>query len=211
MTTLVNARLGTPTPLDGWLQIESGVITGFGPGEPPRVDEIVDVAGRWVLPGFVDTHCHGGGGAALYSGNPDDVLQAARTHLRHGTTTLIASIATMRLDRMLAAAAAIAEAAAPNIRGIHFEGPFLSPHRRGAQTGSALLIPDEQVFTQLIDATQGLAVSMTIAPELREPFIRVPRRSLVGVVGRAGSRAWVRALMTALRSAFCGIGPWRDG
>jgi hypothetical protein len=36
MTTLVNARLGTPTPLDGWLQIESGVITGFGPGEPPR-------------------------------------------------------------------------------------------------------------------------------------------------------------------------------
>jgi N-acetylglucosamine-6-phosphate deacetylase len=209
MTTLVNARLGTPTPLDGWLQIESGVITGFGPGEPPRVDEVVDVAvgtarlRRHPLPWR--------GGAALYSGNPDDVLQAARTHLRHGTTTLIASIATMRLDRMLAAAAAIAEAAAPNIRGIHFEGPFLSPHRRGAQTGSALLIPDEQVFTQLIDATQGLAVSMTIAPELREPFIRVPRRPLVGVVGRAGSRAWVRALMTALRSAFCGIGPWRDG
>jgi N-acetylglucosamine-6-phosphate deacetylase len=113
----------------------------------------------------------------------------------------------MRLDRMLAAAAAIAEAAAPNIRGIHFEGPFLSPHRRGAQTGSTLLIPDEQVFTQLVDATQGLAVSMTIAPELREPLIWVPRRPLVGVV----SRAWVRALMTALRSAFCGIGPWRDG
>lgn len=166
MTTLVNARLGTPTPLDGWLQIESGVITGFGPGEPPRVGEVVDVAGQWVLPGFVDTHCHGGGGAALYSGNPDDVLQAARTHLRHGTTTLIASVATMRLDRMLAAAAAIAEAAAPNIRGIHFEGPFLSPHRRGAQTESALLIPDERVFTQLIEASQGLAVSMTIAPEL---------------------------------------------
>jgi len=139
MTTLVSARLGTPTPVDGWLRIESGVITGFGPGEPPRVDEVVDVAGQWVLPGFVDTHCHGGGGAALNSGNPDDVLQAARTHLRHGTTTLIASVATMRLDRMLATATAtaIAEAAAPTIRGIHFEGPFLSPRRRGAQTESA--------------------------------------------------------------------------
>ena len=166
MTTLVNARLGTPTPVDGWLRIESGVITGLGPGEPPRVDEVVDVAGQWVLPGFVDTHCHGGGGAALYSGDPDDVLRAARTHLQHGTTTLIASVATMRLDRMLAAATAIAEAAAPTIRGIHFEGPFLSPHRRGAQTESALLAPSEQVFTQLIDAAQGLAVSMTIAPEL---------------------------------------------
>jgi N-acetylglucosamine-6-phosphate deacetylase len=99
MITLVNARLGMPTPVDGWLQIDEGLITAFGPGEPPQVEEVVDVAGQWVLPGFVDTHCHGGGGAALYSGNPDDVIQAARSHLQHGTTTLIASVATMRLDR----------------------------------------------------------------------------------------------------------------
>jgi N-acetylglucosamine-6-phosphate deacetylase len=51
----------------------------------------------------------------------------------------------MRLDRMITAARAIAEAEAPNIRGIHFEGPFLSPRRRGAQTESALLTPDDSV------------------------------------------------------------------
>jgi N-acetylglucosamine-6-phosphate deacetylase len=106
---------------------------------------------RWVLPGFVDTHCHGVAELPCTRATPTTFCM--RRVPISGTTTLIASIATMRLDRMRAAAAAIAEAAAPNIRGIHFEGPFLSPHRRGAQTGSALLIPDEQVFTQLIDAT----------------------------------------------------------
>lgn len=168
--TLVNVRICTPdpAPADGWLRIEDGVIAGFGRGQPEPGGVVIDVAGQWLLPGFVDTHCHGGGGAALYSGQVEDVVRAALAHLRQGTTTLIASVATMQLDRMLAAAAAIAEAvsSAPNIRGIHFEGPFLSPRRRGAQTESALLIPDEQVFARLMEAAGGLAISMTIAPEL---------------------------------------------
>ncbi|WUJ75952.1 N-acetylglucosamine-6-phosphate deacetylase [Kribbella soli] len=127
---------------------------------------MVDVGGRWLLPGFVDTHCHGGGGAALYSGDVEDVLRAARSHLRHGTTSLIASVATMRLDRMVRAAEAVVAAGAPNVRGIHFEGPFLSHRRRGAQTAEALLAPDGKVFDELIRAAGGLAIAMTIAPEL---------------------------------------------
>ncbi|MGC4943275.1 N-acetylglucosamine-6-phosphate deacetylase [Kribbella sp. DT2] len=157
MITFLNTHLGS-------VQINNGVVAAVGLCEPQG--ETIDLAGGRLLPGFVDTHCHGGGGAALYSGNPDDVRQAARAHLLHGTTTLIASVATMQLDRMLAAAAAIVEAAAPNLHGIHFEGPFLSPNRRGAQTASALLHPDERVFTQLTEAAGGLAISMTIAPEL---------------------------------------------
>jgi len=57
--TFLNARLGTPTPMDGWLRVEDGRITALGPGQPPDVQGVVDVAGRWLLPGFVDTHCHG--------------------------------------------------------------------------------------------------------------------------------------------------------
>ncbi|MEV6287631.1 amidohydrolase family protein [Kribbella sp. NPDC051770] len=157
MITFLNTQMGS-------VQIERGVVTSLGLCEPRG--EVIDLAGRWLLPGFVDTHCHGAGGAALYSGNPDDVRQAARAHLLSGTTTLFASVATMQLDRMLAAASAIAAANAPNIRAIHFEGPFLSPHRRGAQTASALLHPDEDVYKKLIEAAGGLATSMTIAPEL---------------------------------------------
>jgi N-acetylglucosamine-6-phosphate deacetylase len=157
MITFLNTHVGS-------VQIEGDAVVAVGLCEP--AGEVIDVAGGWLVPGFVDTHCHGGGGAALYSGNADDVRRAARAHLLQGTTTLIASVATMHLDRMVAAATAIVEAAAPNIHGIHFEGPFLSPNRRGAQTASALLHPDESVFTQLIEAAGGLATSMTIAPEL---------------------------------------------
>ncbi|MER7248948.1 N-acetylglucosamine-6-phosphate deacetylase [Kribbella sp. NPDC000426] len=169
MTTFVNAHLCTPEPVHGWLRVEHGRIVALGPGTPPETPAGpagVDVGGRWVVPGFVDTHCHGGGGAALYSGEPDDVLRAARSHLEHGTTSLVASVATMRLDRMVRAAEAIVAAGAPNIRGIHFEGPFLSERRRGAQTADALLRPDEGVFEELIAAAGGLAMAMTIAPEL---------------------------------------------
>ncbi len=157
MITFLNTHVGS-------VQIEGDAVVAVGLCEP--AGEVIDVAGGWLVPGFVDTHCHGGGGAALYSGNADDVRRAARAHLLQGTTTLIASVATMHLDRMVAAATAIVEAAAPNIHGIHFEGPFLSPRRRGAQTESALLQPDERVFSQLIEAADGLAISMTIAPEL---------------------------------------------
>jgi N-acetylglucosamine-6-phosphate deacetylase len=60
----------------------------------------------------------------------------------------------------------IEDGSAPNVAGIHFEGPFLSPARRGAQTATALRDPDPGILEGLLDAAGGHAVSMTIAPEL---------------------------------------------
>jgi N-acetylglucosamine-6-phosphate deacetylase len=151
----------------GWLRIAGGRIAELGAGDPPEGAE--PVAGT-LVPGFVDTHCHGGGGHALYSGDPADVAAAASAHLAHGTTSLLASVATRPLDRMLGAVAAIRDAVecgtAPNVAGIHLEGPFLSPARRGAQDPSALRDPDAAVLEDLLAAGGGLVRSLTIAPEL---------------------------------------------
>jgi N-acetylglucosamine-6-phosphate deacetylase len=156
---------------DGWL-VASDRIDALGTGAPPRLDEAtrIDLHGHWLAPGFVDLHCHGGGGSSIYSGNVDDVRIAAKTHGDAGTTTMLASIGSMALPRMLEAARAIATAiddgSAPHLAGIHFEGPFLSRSRAGAQTVSALTAPDDEVFSELMAAAGGHARMMTVAPEL---------------------------------------------
>ncbi|GMA94078.1 hypothetical protein GCM10025881_09020 [Pseudolysinimonas kribbensis] len=127
------AHIVTPDGVldDGWL-LAGDRIEALGIGAPPDADaEVVDLAGGWLVPGFVDVHCHGGGGRSLYAGAQDDVRVAAGVHRGAGTTTLLASIGSMPLPRMLEAARAIAavidDGSAPQLAGIHFEGPFLSP------------------------------------------------------------------------------------
>jgi N-acetylglucosamine-6-phosphate deacetylase len=201
---LTNARLVLEDHVidNGWLVVRDGLIDSLGPGEPPEPHrfngaalDFVDVERQWVLPGYIDLHCHGGGGRAVYSGNIEDVRVAATAHLDRGTTSMLASIASARLETMIAAAEAIGAAiddnSAPNVRGVHFEGPFLSPARRGAQTASALRLPDEGVFRNLMRAAGGHAASMTIAPELDGAIELIRRHSddIVFCVGHTDANA----------------------
>jgi N-acetylglucosamine-6-phosphate deacetylase len=170
---LTGCRIVTPGAVRerGWIAVRDGVVAALGNGPaPPFGPPAEDLGGRWVVPGFVDPHCHGAAGHSVYTGDPGDVRAAAAGHLAHGTTTMLASIATTALDTMLAAAravrAVIEDGSAPNVAGIHFEGPFLSPARRGAQTPGALLEPDAEVLESLLEAAGGHAVTMTVAPEL---------------------------------------------
>ncbi|MGW8572900.1 N-acetylglucosamine-6-phosphate deacetylase [Streptomyces niveus] len=155
----------------GWLLVRDGLIHSLGTSGPPEVpDEAVELGGRLVVPGFVDPHCHGGAGHSLYTGDPAAVRGAAAGHLARGTTTMLASVATVEPPAMEAAVRAIAsvvdDGSAPNLVGVHFEGPFLSPARRGAQTRSALRAPDPELLARLLAAAGGHARSLTLAPEL---------------------------------------------
>lgn len=122
---------------------------------------------RYILPGLIDVHTHGGGGASY----PDaerlaDVQAAAEEHLRHGTTTLLASLVTAPVDVLQERAELLAEAcAAGSIAGIHFEGPFLSEARCGAQDPRYLIDASPEAMRSLLQAAGGWAKSMTIAPE----------------------------------------------
>jgi N-acetylglucosamine-6-phosphate deacetylase len=175
-TLLFNTRLaGASAEGVGWLLVDGDRIAEVGAGAPSSAalagaEEAVDLEGAWLVPGFVDVHCHGGGGASVYSGAFDDVVTATRTHLATGTTSMLASVAAMEFERMLAATAAIADAieagAVPNVVGIHLEGPFLSPARRGAQTAAALRDPDQGLLDRLLEAGRSHVRTMTIAPEL---------------------------------------------
>ncbi len=90
---LTGGRLALPEGVvdDGWLAVSGGAIAGIGTGTPPPGDR-VDVAGCYVVPGFVDAHCHGGGGGSFSSGDAKEIVTAIKAHRRHGTTTMLASL-----------------------------------------------------------------------------------------------------------------------
>ncbi|MFF9362721.1 N-acetylglucosamine-6-phosphate deacetylase [Streptomyces griseoluteus] len=152
----------------------------------PEGAEVLDVTGHWVVPGFVDLHNHGGGGAA-FSGGAEDALTAVRTHRRHGTTTLVASTVTDDLDVLARQAGMLAELAEQgDIAGIHFEGPFISPCRKGAHSEALLRDPDPAEVRKLVDATHGHAKMVTLATELPGGLHSVRLLAEQGVIAAVG-------------------------
>jgi N-acetylglucosamine-6-phosphate deacetylase len=120
-----------------------------------------------VLPGFVDMHAHGGGGTSFTEGTSDDARRAAEFHRGHGSTTMLASLVTAPVTELQARAAMLAGLAGQDIiAGIHLEGPFLSPARRGAQDPRHMLDPDAATFERLCAAASGYVRVITLAPEL---------------------------------------------
>ncbi|MCX4714419.1 N-acetylglucosamine-6-phosphate deacetylase [Streptomyces virginiae] len=149
--------------------------------------EVVDLSGHWIVPGFVDMHNHGGGGASFTSGTAEDVLKGVRTHREHGTTTLVASTVTGDLDELARRAALLAELTqAGEIAGIHFEGPFINPCRKGAHKEDLLRDPDPAEVRKLIDAAHGAARMFTLATELPGGLDSVRLLAEHGVIAAIG-------------------------
>lgn len=192
MTILANARLVLPDRVvPGWLRTEGDRIASLGEGVPPddlpAGDERRDLAGAYLLPGLVDLHCHGGGGAAFTAGDEAQARDAAAFHLRHGTTTMLASLVTAAVDDLVAHARVLGRLAGEGVvAGVHFEGPFLSAKRCGAQDPAYLRDPDAATFGRLVGAAGGHARMVTLAPELPGAVELVRRAIAAGVVAAVG-------------------------
>ncbi|MBD9700940.1 N-acetylglucosamine-6-phosphate deacetylase [Streptomyces sp. ID01-12c] len=178
-----NVVLPTGTVQNARLAIDGTKITE---GTPENAHTI-DVRGHWVVPGFVDLHNHGGGGASFTSGTVDDVLTGIRTHRLHGTTTLVASTVTGDMDGLAHRAGLLSELAEQgDIAGIHFEGPFISPCRKGAHSEELLRDPDPAEVRKLIDAARGRATMVTLATELPGGLDSVRLLAEHGVIAAIG-------------------------
>jgi N-acetylglucosamine-6-phosphate deacetylase len=173
---------GVLTP--GWLRIADGRIEEVRPGEPPAP---AARRAHWTLPGFIDMHVHGGGGASFTEGGPDDARRAAAFHRAHGTTRTLASLVTAPVDRLERRVADLADLADEGvIDGIHLEGPFLSAARCGAQDPRYLTAPDVTTFARLHAASRGWLRMITIAPELPGAVDVIRAAVAAGVIAAAG-------------------------
>ena len=124
--------------------------------------------GQVVLPGLVELHNHGGGGASFPDAvDAEQALVAVREHRRHGTTSLVASLVTAERETLLRRVATLAELGdAGEIAGIHLEGPFLSEVRCGAQNPHDMLAGDPDLVRAIAQAGRGHVRTMTFAPEV---------------------------------------------
>lgn len=164
--SLTGGQVVTPAGIFvGDVVITGGRFERIGPGSPTA--EIVDVTDLLVLPGFIDLHVHGGGGAAFDDG-PDAIRVGMATHRANGTTRSLISLISAPVRDMTSAIAAAAEFAAgdPGALGLHLEGPFLSADRRGAHDPDALMMPDPALLQRLLQAGAGQVAVVTVAPEL---------------------------------------------
>ncbi|KBZ68775.1 N-acetylglucosamine-6-phosphate deacetylase [Mycobacterium [tuberculosis] TKK-01-0051] len=168
----------------GWLQTSGGRIAACAPGPPPwAVDR--DFPDCTVVPGFIDMHVHGGGGASYTEA--DGIAGAAGFHLRHGTTTTLASLVTASPAELLAGVRALADATRRGtVAGVHLEGPWLSRAHCGAHDRAKMREPDPAEIDTVLDAGAGTIRMVTLAPELPGADAAIRRFVDAGVVVAVG-------------------------
>ncbi|WP_167121019.1 N-acetylglucosamine-6-phosphate deacetylase [Amycolatopsis viridis] len=185
---LTGGRLALPEGLvdDGWLVVTGGTIAGIGTGTPPPGEQ-VDVGGAYVVPGFVDAHCHGGGGGSFSSGDPKEIATAIKAHRRHGTTTMLASLVSDPVRALVDQMAVLRELVTDGeLAGIHLEGPFIAASRCGAHDPAVLREPDTATVDALLRAGHGAVRMVTLAPELPGGVRAVRQLAEAGVIAAIG-------------------------
>jgi N-acetylglucosamine-6-phosphate deacetylase len=199
-TTLVHAgRAFTPTTEipDAAILIRDGTIESVGPRSgislPAGAAEVM-ATDKIAAPGFVDVHIHGAGGHDVMEGTEEALKAVSSTIARHGTTSFVATTVTASPDAICHSAEGIARyfgmqhvASDPRaeVLGVHFEGPFINPLRRGVHPPEFLKLPSADLLARFIAAAKGRAQILTIAPELlgAMPCIEAARKAgmVVGI------------------------------
>ena len=218
-TWLHGGRIVTPTRVvDGGILLDGDTIVGVvdAAAPPPEVPQTLDLAGAFVLSGFIDLHVHGGGGATFDDG-AEAIATGLASHRAQGTARSLVSLVTAPADDMVAAVGAAAEYAAadPTVLGLHLEGPFLSPQRRGVHDPRSLRTPDPTMLDRLIDAGRGTVRVVTVAPELPGGLDLIRQLGRAGVLAAVGhSDAGYDVALQAFRAgaglvthAFNGMAP----
>jgi N-acetylglucosamine-6-phosphate deacetylase len=188
---LVNGRVMTDRGLEEALavRVSEGGISAVGPAADVAADaQVRDLQGGLLLPGFIDIQVNGGGGA-LFNDAPTAQTIAAigRAHRRFGTTGFLPTLISDELPAVEAAIAGTRAAMAdgvPGVLGLHIEGPFLNPKRKGIHELSKLRRMDEAAF-ELLTSLGGGRTLVTLAPETTNPEM-IGRLVAAGVVVSAG-------------------------
>jgi len=170
----------------GWIEVSGGVIVAVGRGGPPGPTDAA-LGSVTVVPGFVDTHVHGGAGFDFSTADAAGVTAAVSFHRSRGTTTLVASLVSLspaELTRRVGMLSGLVRDGL--ISGIHLEGPWLSVQRCGAHDPALLRDPDPSELNHILSLGEATIRMITLAPERRGALDAIARIAASGAVAAVG-------------------------
>lgn len=213
-THFINARVIYPDRVElGFVSVEDHAIHAVGTGSPEIAgdDLVYDLNGRYLSPGFVEIHSHGAGGCDFMDGTAEAVITAAKTHLRHGTTTLYPTTLAASREEILSSIDALRAArrmmtGGPELPGLHMEGPYLNPKQKGAIDEKYIRNPRKEEYEELIFYGDGAISRWTLAPELpgAAAFVRCLRdHNIVPSMGHTDAE--YSQILSAYHSGICHV------
>jgi N-acetylglucosamine-6-phosphate deacetylase len=171
---------------------DSKIVEVLAPDAPIGSAARIDVGGRIVAPGFVDTHVHGALGQNVMSASPDALSTIAHALASQGTTSFVAATASVDAERLhasldgLAGLTGTVVEGGARLLGSHLEGPFISPARAGVHRTEFLLEPTESAVAAMLEAARGTMRVCTVAPELPGGMRTITQLADAGVVPSVG-------------------------
>jgi len=173
-------------------RFEAGIPADYGM-------KVIDLGGDFLSPGFIDLHCHGGGGHDFMDGTAEAFAGAGRMHLMHGTTCMYPTTLASTRESLERSIAAFGEAKGrkgiPEFPGLHLEGPYFAMSQRGAQDPAHIRNPDPAEYMSVLERSRDVA-RWTLAPELpgaMEMARALAARGILPAVGHSDATSAVIA------------------
>lgn len=175
----------------GNLFVEDGKILGVDLFEVKKADEVIECENQFVVPGFLDIHCHGSVGVDTMDGKFESIAKLAKFVASNGTAAFLPTTMTMPLGDVTQALRAVdeamkAEVDGAEILGVHAEGPFINPDKKGAQKEDNILKPSVAAFEEMVGEFGDVVRTITLAPEIEgaeELIGYLKKKGIVAIIG----------------------------
>lgn len=191
--TIIRGSIVTPREIvpRGQVVVEGGKITRVGPRDERISGQVLDYNDCYVAPGLIDIHVHGGGGHGVMDASPESLNGLSRFLAAGGVTGFLATTYTAPQEEIIAAAGRVrrsvnedTEGAA--VLGLHLEGPYINPRRKGAQSAANIRSPSLEELGEVYAEAGGTLKIVTLAPEIEGALEAVAWLRSKGVVPSAG-------------------------
>lgn len=169
-----NGQVITPDRIipNGTVLVSDGIITDVADHDLVAPGAVaLDAGGRFISPGFIDIHVHGGGGHDFMDNTVEAFLEIAKIHAKFGTTAMYPTTLTGPTEDIIKTLETFDEALPLNkdgaqLMGVHLEGPYFAMNQRGAQDPKWIRDPDPREYEYILSRSDSIK-RWSAAPELK--------------------------------------------